>query len=71
MKIATKPRWLLIGALLGGALVASCSGGGGGGSGGSVQAMELGSISVSDGAVWEINRPIRFEFSQEIDFSTV
>lgn len=28
-------------------------------------------VALSNGAVWQINRPIRMRFSQEVDFSTV
>jgi hypothetical protein len=49
-----------------GLCLASCGGGGGGG--GDFQLM---AITVPQGAAWEINRPIEFEFSQPVDFSSV
>jgi hypothetical protein len=47
-------------------IVAAC-GGGGGGSGG----MLLNAVSMSPNAIWQINRPIQFSFSEDVDFSTV
>jgi len=54
------------------ALLAACSGGGGGSSGLAGQGgFQITSISVSDGAIWKINRPITFTFNVPINFSTV
>ena len=58
-------------ALLGG-VVASCTGSSGGsGGGGATAGFQLERISVRNNEVWEINREIEFEFTQEVDFSTV
>ncbi len=52
--------------------VAACSGGGSdGGSVGGVTGFQLSSISVPEGAVWEINRPIEFRFNADVDFDSV
>lgn len=52
--------------------LAGCSGGGGGSSGPAGQGgFQITSISVTDGAVWKINRPISFTFNVPIDFSSV
>ena len=53
-------------------LAAGCGGGGSTAPGPSgVVGLELTSVSVSDGQVWQINRPIELEFSLPVDFSTV
>jgi hypothetical protein len=47
-------------------LVAACGGGGGGGGN-----MVLESVSVAGNSNWQINRPILFVFSEDVDFSSV
>jgi len=46
-----------------------------GGSSSAVEAqatsLRLDQVSVTDGTVWKINRPIRFTFSEPVDFDTV
>lgn len=59
--------WVL-GLLLVGCL-AACSGGGAAGE--ALGRFELSQISVTNGAVWQINRPIRFTFSEAVDFDSV
>ncbi|HKX46510.1 MAG TPA: hypothetical protein VJP77_07395, partial [Planctomycetota bacterium] len=51
---------------LAGLLLAGCGGSDSGGGG-----LELVSISVQDGQVWEINRPIQFTFSEPVAFGSV
>ena len=71
-KIST--RSLPSGALLCAVLFAAAcgGGGGGGGSGGQgVQVFELDTLTVPDRAVWQVNREIRFTFTQPVDFATV
>ena len=60
---------LSVPALLCAALMAGCSGSDGGSSGST--SMDLLAINVEDGATWQINRAIEFEFSSPIDFDTV
>ncbi|MCC7011993.1 MAG: hypothetical protein IT454_05505 [Planctomycetes bacterium] len=61
-------RFLVLSALATSAAVLTpgCNGGGDGGKG-----MSITSINLTDGAVWRINRPIRIEFSEPVDFSSV
>lgn len=65
------------GVLFAAAVLPGCSGGGGDsdgslgpGNGVPVSGFQL-NISLPNNAVWEINRPIDFEFSFPVDFSTV
>jgi hypothetical protein len=54
-------------ALLAGVL-SSCGGGGGSGGGNpATGAFRLVSVSVSEGATWELNRSVRLEFSRAVD----
>jgi hypothetical protein len=54
-------------AVLAGAL-SSCGGGGGSGGGNpATGALRLVSISVTEGATWELNRSVRLEFSRAVD----
>jgi hypothetical protein len=64
---------LALGALLFAACgLAACGGGGGGSSGLAGQGgFQITKISVENGAVWKINRPISFTFNLPLDFSTV
>jgi hypothetical protein len=57
-------------ALLAGLLATACSSGGGD-SNSITSQMTLPSVSVTQGQEWKINRPIQFNFSQPVDFSTV
>lgn len=50
--------------------MAGC-GGGGSSSSGAGGSFTLESTSLIDGATWEINRPIEFTFSEDVDFSSV
>src|SRR5688572_18284987 len=50
---------------------AGCSGGGGGGGGASGAEGFHVDVSLEEGAVWQINRPIVLTFSEPVDFSTV
>lgn len=59
---------LFAGALCAGLVAAACSGGG---SGGSSSGFILDSTSLVDGSIWQINRPIVFGFSDDVDFATV
>jgi len=65
-RIFARSAGLVLLALLGG-----CGSGGGGGNGGgdnpASQPFQLVSIEVSEGAIWEINRSIRLEFSRAVD----
>ncbi|MHC4892601.1 MAG: CIA30 family protein [Planctomycetota bacterium] len=65
MQTIHKHRLKLAG-LASGLLLTAC-GGGGAGSGD----FQLIQISVPQNGEWQINRPIEFEFSQPVDFSTV
>ena len=50
----------------------SCSGGSGGGGGSTPDAtFRLIGMSVSENSVWQINRPMEFEFSMPVNFLTV
>lgn len=60
-----------IGALAALALPIACSGGGGTSGGVVGGGFQLTTMSVPSNATWQINRPIDFTFSQEVDFSTV
>jgi hypothetical protein len=60
----------LTGSLLLAGLASGCSGSSGGSGGGAI-GFQLTRISLPSGAVWQINRPIEFTFSQDVDFSTV
>ncbi|TAJ13798.1 MAG: hypothetical protein EPO68_12985, partial [Planctomycetota bacterium] len=52
--------------------LASCSGGGGGSSGPAGQGgFQITDITVADGSIWKINRPISFTFNVPLDFGTV
>ena len=62
---------LVLGAACAVALSLTACSSGGGSSSGQVKGFELSSISVPQGAIWEINRPIVFEFSEDVDFSSV
>jgi len=62
-------RWLPI--VVVGALLSACSGSGSGSSGASSASFTLSSTGVADGQTWQINRPIKFTFSQSVDFDTV
>jgi len=57
-------------ALFAGLLATACSSGGNGGNSITSQ-MTLPSVSVTQGQEWKINRPIQFNFSQPVDFTTV
>ena len=59
---------LLAGSLL---LAASCSGGSSGSSHGSQGGFQLTSLTVLDGAVWEINRQMEFTFNAPVEFNTI
>jgi hypothetical protein len=50
--------------------VASCSSGGGGGNPGTTS-FQVTSLTLQDGAIWEINREIVLTFTEPVDFSTV
>ena len=50
---------------------AACSGSGGGGGTSNVQVFELENLTVRDGALWQVNREMRFTFTQPIDFGSV
>ena len=63
--------WLGAIGLSGLLITASCSGGGSGGTGGTGFGFQLTQISVQGGSIWQINRPIEFQFSDEVDFATV
>lgn len=52
-------------------LVASCSGSGGSGASGTGSNFQLTQISVIEGAIWEINRPIEFTFNMDVDPASV
>ncbi len=52
-------------------LVASCTGSGGSGASGTGSNFQLTQISVIEGAVWEINRPIEFTFNMEVDPASI
>ena len=57
-------------------LAVSCGGSNDGSGGGSSpptsqQTFMVDTISVIDGAIWQINRPIDIAFNRDIDFSTV
>jgi hypothetical protein len=41
------------------------------GPGTSAQGFQLTRMSIAEGAIWEINRPIEFKFNDEVDFKTV
>ncbi len=58
-------------ALVAALLAAACSSGSDDGGGSITSQMTLPSVSVTQGQEWKINRPIRFTFSQPVDFSTV
>ena len=49
----------------------ACSGSGGGGGASNAQLFELQRLTVPDGAVWQVNREMRFTFTQPLDFGTV
>ena len=67
-----KPRALFVGsAVLGGLVAVGCSSATGGESPSGGGGFQLLSISVFPNDVWEINRPIEFEFSEAVDFLTV
>jgi len=51
-----------------GLAASACSGGSGGGSGDGFQLIR---VSVLEGAVWRVNQPIAFTFSEEVDFSSI
>lgn len=55
------------------AFLAACGGGGGGGSSSAdaTGGFELTKISVPDGSVWQINRPIELTFNRDVDFDSV
>lgn len=57
-------------AFFAGLLATACSSGGDGGNS-ITSSMTLPSVSVTQGQEWKINRPIQFNFSQPVDFSTV
>lgn len=59
------------GALAALTLPIACSGGGGVGSGVVGGGFQLTTMTVPKGATWQINRPIDFTFSQDVDFSSV
>jgi hypothetical protein len=69
-KILRKTSAIRGSALLAGSLAsllfAACGGGGGSGSD-----MELLSVSVAGNGNWQLNRPIYFVFSDDVDFTTV
>jgi len=66
------PRVSWIPFLLTGALLTGCSGGGTSSSNlSSSDDFALLTVSVVNGQVWQINRPIRFTFNQAVDFDTV
>jgi hypothetical protein len=52
-------------------VVAACSGGGSSDDDGAGSDFTLESTSLIDGATWEINRPIEFTFTSDVNFSTV
>jgi hypothetical protein len=58
-------------ALIGAAVLTSCSGGGSSSSSGSSSAFTLLDTNVKNNSTWQINRPMQFKFSQPVDFSTV
>lgn len=60
-----------LGALVALTLPIACSGGGGSSSGVVGGGFQLTTMSIPQGATWQINRPIDFKFSQAVDFSTV
>ena len=60
----------LVPALFTGLLLAGCSGGGSSGASASGE-FQLTSISVPQGAVWQVNRAIEFLFSQPVTFGSV
>ncbi|MFN0242808.1 MAG: hypothetical protein ACKVWV_07950 [Planctomycetota bacterium] len=60
--------FLYAGALCAGLFVAACSGGG---SDSVSSGFIMDSTSLTDGQEWEINKPIVFGFSADVDFSTV
>lgn len=51
--------------------LSACSGGAGGSSEQTTSDFSIESISVLNGATWQINRPIDIRFSRPVDFSTV
>jgi hypothetical protein len=57
---------VLLAGTLSGLFIAACNGGGGSGA-----SFQLLSISVSGNGNWQLNRPIYFQFSTDVDFSTV
>jgi hypothetical protein len=66
-------RILTLSLLAGSLLLTSCSGGGGSSSGSSSGqgGFQLTSLTVLDGAVWEINRQMEFSFNEAVNFNTV
>lgn len=72
MKLSiSERRNVWVPALFAGLLATACSSGGGDDSGSITSQMTLPSVSVTQGQEWKINRPIEFNFSQPVDFSTV
>jgi len=61
--------WLPI--LVAGSLLPACSGSGSTPSGASSSSFSLSTTGVVDGQTWQINRPIKFTFTQSVDFDTV
>jgi hypothetical protein len=57
---------LLLGGCASGLYFGGCSSGGGGGT-----SLQLETVSVANNAIWQLNRPIFFVFSTDIDFSSV
>ena len=52
-------------------IFSACSGGSGGTGGPVGNGFQLFSMSVQEGAIWQVNRPIEFKFNLDVDFSTV